>query len=296
LIGSISACVPVLFWSVIVLCAVQLMLAILMTNLLTNFMKDENTDIEKRWLVFQKFGTFTRSFFTMFELTLGNFVPVSRMLVEESSEYWAIFMLMYKCTMGFAVVKVITGVFLQQTFAVAASDDDMMVIQKQRASANLSAKMKKLMKKGDKSNDGLLSKTEWAEVLQQPAMSRWLSAMEIEVSDTDTLFDMIDDGDGEISIEELINGVSRLRGAARSIDMCNLMRHMQYVQELVTHLQERVAPDSESEDEPEEAVDAETSLLIGVGDSTSPKNGDRSKPAGAPAREGEPDVTGDDLA
>ena len=42
---------------------------------------------------------------------------------EDVSEFYTIFVLTFQASMGFSVVKVIMGVFLQNTFAVAANDD-----------------------------------------------------------------------------------------------------------------------------------------------------------------------------
>ena len=39
------------------------------------------------------------------------------------SEFYTIFVLTFQASMGFSVVKVIMGVFLQNTFSVAANDD-----------------------------------------------------------------------------------------------------------------------------------------------------------------------------
>lgn len=42
---------------------------------------------------------------------------------EDVSEFYTIFVLTFQASMGFSVVKVIMGVFLQNTFSVAANDD-----------------------------------------------------------------------------------------------------------------------------------------------------------------------------
>merc|ERR1719330_701779 len=103
----------------------------------------------------------------MFELTLGNWIPVSRLIIENVSEWYIIPMLVYKLVMGFAVVKVITGVFLHETFKVAATDDDLMVVQKTRASAKFRAQMTKLFATADKDASGSLSKSELKQILKE---------------------------------------------------------------------------------------------------------------------------------
>merc|ERR1719240_570583 len=83
--------------------------------------------------MFEYFGTFTRTQITMTEITFGNFVPVCRFLNEQVNESYGYFIIAYKVAAGFALLSVVRGVFLQQTFKAAASDDELMVVQKQRA-------------------------------------------------------------------------------------------------------------------------------------------------------------------
>merc|ERR1719446_224584 len=58
--------------------------------------------------LFLYFGTFTRCLLSMFEITLGNWPPVARLLQEEASEWFVLACLAHKLTIGFAVVGVIT--------------------------------------------------------------------------------------------------------------------------------------------------------------------------------------------
>ena len=48
------------------------------------------------------------------------------------SELWIFFVLCYQLLVGFSVMKVIMGVFLQITFYVASNDDVIMMSQKER--------------------------------------------------------------------------------------------------------------------------------------------------------------------
>merc|ERR1719343_824 len=188
-------------------------------------MSNEAEPLEKRELVFRYFGTFTRSMFSMFELTLGNWIPITRLLTEHVGEWWAIPMLMYKMFMGFAVVKVITGVFLHETFKVAATDDELMVVQKTRATAKYRQQMQNLFTKADVDGDGALSREELGQVLSDTKTKTLLAAMDLEVNDSNVLFEFIRSSDKEaITLQDLTDGVQRLKGTARSIDVVALMR------------------------------------------------------------------------
>jgi len=70
---------------------------------------------------------------------------------------------------------------------------------------------------------GLLQREELKRILACHDVKTWLSAQELDVEDADLLFDLLDDGDGAIRATELTQGMSRLKGAAKSIDIHALM-------------------------------------------------------------------------
>lgn len=230
LISSIAASVSILVWSTAILFMIMVICAILLNHLLFTYM--EEPDSEFRGEVFRYFGTWTRAMVTMFEITLGNWVPVCRLLSEHVNEAYGAAFLLYKVSIGFAVVKVITGVFMHETFKVASSDDELMIIQKERLVEKHRAKMETLFAETDSSNDGKLSLPEFRQILGDHRVKFWLAAMDLDVRDSELLFRLIDGAgtrDGCISAEELVTGVAQLMGPARSIDMAVALQDVKYL-------------------------------------------------------------------
>merc|ERR1712070_149487 len=48
--------------------------------------------------------------------------------------------------------------------------------------------------------------------------------MDLDTSNAKLVFDLLDDGDGKLSAEEVVSGVAKLRGNARSLDMVSLLK------------------------------------------------------------------------
>merc|ERR1719190_78887 len=101
----------------------------------------------------------------MFELTFANWPPVSRLLAEQVHSSFMVFAVLYKLTLGFMVLGVINGVFMQETFKAAALDDNLMIRQKARASAAHRAKMIKFFEVADTDGDGTISREEVGDVM-----------------------------------------------------------------------------------------------------------------------------------
>merc|ERR1719356_1323396 len=127
--------------------------------------------------------------------------------------------LAHKMAVGYAVIGIINGVFIQETFKVAATDDLLMVQRKANASKNHGKKMRRLFA-ATAGADGCITRKQFKKVVKEPYVSQWLSAMEFDVRDADAVFSLVDtSGDGEVSLDELGKGISKLKGPARSLDL-----------------------------------------------------------------------------
>merc|ERR1712187_351355 len=71
---------------------------------------------------------------------------------------------------------------------------------------------------------GLITREQLHESFKSDRVKHYFSVLDIDVADSNYLFDMLDlDGSGEVDMEEFVSGCLRLKGAARSIDVHTLM-------------------------------------------------------------------------
>jgi len=217
---AIKSSLIVLAWSCVLLLMIQVLFAFTINQLLDQFYFPGDHPPDEVKEIFEYFGSFSRSLLSTFEMTLANWPPVCRLLMENVNEWFMVLCLVHKLTVGFAVLGVINGVFIQETFRVATQDDFIMVHQKEAATRIHLNKMSRLFRAGDVSDDGLLDKAEFMQLVKNVEVRTWLSSMGLDAGDEHALFDYIDkDEDGNVSAEELIKGVSCLKGAARSLDL-----------------------------------------------------------------------------
>ncbi|CAE7190439.1 SCN11A, partial [Symbiodinium pilosum] len=189
----------VLFWSFMLLLLVQTTIAFCLAQILGGFFHATDVPASKKIEVFEYFGTASRAMFTMFELTLANWTIVGRSLQENVSEYFAVFNVAYKLVVGFAAVGIINAVFMQETFKVASSDDNVMMRQKERDLRLHTKKMQTLFDAADESGDGVIDIDEFRKIFELPEIRTWLSAQELPVQNPDLLFTLLDDGDGGLT-------------------------------------------------------------------------------------------------
>lgn len=242
LTASIASSASALLWSGALTCIVQLSVALILSTFLLPYCTDLSNPPEDRMEVYRYFGTFSRSMLSMFELTLGNWVPISRILSEKVSEWYTIFTLAFQVVLGFAVIKVITGVFLTETMKVASMDDSIMLKSKERAVRLHKEKMGRLFEHADLDSNGCIDCVEFHQLLQDKEVRQWLSSMELDIwteQDGDALFTMIDDGDGLVTLDELVKGVARLKGQARNVDLALMNKRLLELKQDLLDMQQR---------------------------------------------------------
>merc|ERR1711860_119590 len=102
LIGSIQASAPVLMWSALLLLVLMVTVEAFIIGAVSPFISDASNDLTQRKQIYEHWGTATRGMITMFDNTLGNHSPATWRLVEYVSEWWGLFLLLYKYIVGFA--------------------------------------------------------------------------------------------------------------------------------------------------------------------------------------------------
>ncbi|CAE8687346.1 unnamed protein product [Polarella glacialis] len=107
--------------------------------------------------------------------------------------------------------------------SVAQQDTEFMIDAKEKAKSCYARKLQILFQELDASGDGLVSWEEFAVLLTDDRLRSFLSAMEIDASDLQGLFEVLGDGSGNLSAEDFMVGANRIHGAAKAVDMAQLL-------------------------------------------------------------------------
>ncbi|CAE7237977.1 Scn4a, partial [Symbiodinium natans] len=177
LIKCLSASLDMLLWTFCLLTFIQCVAGMVVSTLCSDFLKDAGQNIQLREEVYRYYGTFTRTFLTMFEILFANWGPPCRVLVENVSEWFSVFFLLYRCVLGFAVLNVVNAVFVQQTMKTASSDEELAFKQKERDMAAYARKVRRLFQTMDDSHDGAISLEEFSKLVKSPKLKFWMSQL-----------------------------------------------------------------------------------------------------------------------
>lgn len=239
LIGSMKASVSTLFWSLVLLFTVQLAASLILAQGLEGYLSEAASTaaaLQQKHEVYELFGTFTRSFITTMQLTMGNWVPVCRLLYENVSASWCVFVIAYILVINFAAMRVISAVFLVETQKVASTDEELLILQKERSLSRLIKNFAGVFKEIDDDNSGMINWEEFRGIIHDHRVLTWLAALDLDIEQCEGMFDLLSGSDGKISFQEFVKGVQRLKGGAKSIDLIMLMNGQEELTKIVAKL------------------------------------------------------------
>jgi hypothetical protein len=241
LVAAVITSIEALLWSMTLLFVIESSTGLLLARLLQPVIVDPNTNPEAREFLWLKFGTFVRAFLSMFELTMapGAFMTY-RLYFEHAGIMFATVVIVYTCFVTFAVIRVITAMFLKSTLAAHAADDAEQIHQLQVMAATELHKsiVRHRNESGEKdanqeqtedveeewtgevSDNAVICKEHLAEFLVMPYMSQWIQELDVSQAQAEWVFDRLDGGgSGQVHFTKYVAAILRMAGTARSVDL-----------------------------------------------------------------------------
>mmetsp|Transcript_22323 Transcript_22323/g.49397 ORF Transcript_22323/g.49397 Transcript_22323/m.49397 type:complete len:664 (+) Transcript_22323:93-2084(+) len=242
LLKTITSSVFSLVWCMLVLGILQLICAMVMCQTLTSYIQDDMNDMDMRLWVNRHYGSASKAFWTMFEITFsGGWPNYARPVIEQVSAVYAAFFGVYVTFVIFAIIRIVNALFLQETLKVASADLEMQVQMSMSEKQAYIDKLRTVFLELDKSGDGYITLEEFQSVFTDPHVKAIMGLLGLEIHEVSGLYDLLDDGDGRITYEEFVNGIIILKGQARSQDVIAILHDSRKILRLCTDLHLSIA-------------------------------------------------------
>lgn len=233
-----------LFWAIILLMMIMFIFAIWTMQILSyEFIEgvDDRVGEDDKQVVLDNFGNLYMTMYSLFKgisggSDWGDFAdPLSRI-----SPGLAICFCFYICFAVFAVLNVVTGVFVENAIKSKDEDQDLLQMEVQATREKLIQKAIHVFETADCENPGELDADEFQRHLNDPAIRKYFSQLGIDVSGAQSasgLFTLLDfDCNGVVDVDEFIFGCERLKGQAKSLDLARLLHIIRAQSDRITDI------------------------------------------------------------
>eukprot|EP00415_Alexandrium_ostenfeldii_P000604 UN0604 len=234
MIFSILGSMKSLLWAMLVLAMTFYLFGVIFTAATT-----AHLDTIELWLssetesLRKAFGTLDRSILSLFmSMSGGNDWGSYYEALRPLPHFYKALFLIFVSFSVFAVVNIVTGVFVDCAFQSSQHDKDIIVHEELEAKKAYLISMRDLFEEMDADDTGCISMEEFEQKLDDERVLAYFQALKLDVSDARTVFRLLDNnGDNEVNIDEFLSGCYRLQGESRSLDMKIMQCEVRFLQE-----------------------------------------------------------------
>jgi len=211
LLASMHGSMYSLLWSALFMLIPMFIISMIMTQVVADFRINSGTDFHEMDNLMFYYGTLDKSMFALFWSISGGLSWSEAMipLVNHGFVWPTALFVMYVASMVFAVLNVLTGVFVNSATSAASSEKEKRVL----------STLEKIFDDIDNDKSGCLNLEEFMKLMDHKDIGVCLQSLDIPPSHANHLFQMIDaDGSGTVEIHEFLSGCDRLQGTLKALD------------------------------------------------------------------------------
>eukprot|EP00927_Polykrikos_kofoidii_P038571 TRINITY_DN32984_c0_g1_i1.p1 TRINITY_DN32984_c0_g1~~TRINITY_DN32984_c0_g1_i1.p1 ORF type:complete len:919 (-),score=150.03 TRINITY_DN32984_c0_g1_i1:71-2806(-) len=177
-------------------------------------------------IVQEQFNGMFQSMFTFFQiLTFRGAFKIVRPITYRMPEAFILFALFFGVG-GILLVNLITAVVVQRAFEAKQTDTELTEAVDTKNRICLLRQLDGLFSKLDKSRDGTLSKDEFLAAVEDKDFARQCVILDINLSELTDVFDVMDDGDGQVTFKEFTTGILKMSDRAVRADVLMATKRM----------------------------------------------------------------------
>jgi len=224
LIQGLTTSVIPLLWTLVIACSVLYVFAVAGVQFVGH-----SATFKDHELAQQLFGDFMRAMFTMLQLmTLDTYSDsVIRPLMVEKA--WLGLFFVFFITVGvFIVMNLITAVIVDNAFRILHEDVESQAKDEEEKKRRDLKMLAELFMEIDVDGSGELSKEEFFGSLGNAKVGQMLALLEMKVVELTEVWDVLDDGDGLLTIKEFTDGIRRMKGDAKAKDVADVIKKLKH--------------------------------------------------------------------
>jgi hypothetical protein len=139
-----------------------------------------------------------------------------------AGELYYVLFLLYVATLTFAILNILTGVFAEEAMKVRQGDQENVIYEEMNRDKSVVKDIGKLFARLDADGSGSISWDEFEGYLERREVKAFFSTLDIDASNAKELFDLLGNGKRRVGCQAFINGCTKYKGFAKSIDILSM--------------------------------------------------------------------------
>lgn len=233
LLRGLSESMRTLFWTSVVISFITYVFSIFGVVLLSTTLKnayieapvsgEERQTLEE--LVEMTDGIWPLMFTLIQVLTLDSWTSFVREMMKYSPWCWVYFYL-YIAFAVFVLMNLVTAIIVDNALKNSQKDAEAVLAEKEKEFKAALAQFQSLFELIDMDGNGELTREEFKIAFQDPQIEMRLKMLDIQMKDCEEIFDLLDTGDGVLSLQEFFEGITSMAGLAQSKDMFRVLKRV----------------------------------------------------------------------
>eukprot|EP00928_Gymnodinium_smaydae_P035988 TRINITY_DN25236_c0_g1_i1.p1 TRINITY_DN25236_c0_g1~~TRINITY_DN25236_c0_g1_i1.p1 ORF type:complete len:675 (-),score=133.85 TRINITY_DN25236_c0_g1_i1:13-2037(-) len=242
-----------LVWLILVLVLIMYIFAVYITQMVAEHLHLNSATSSQRGVLSTLYGNLGNTLGTLYMAISGgdDWGNLAGPLLDISQISGVVFGC-YVTFAVFAVLNVVTGVFVGNAQKASEFDTDHQVLEEITDRCKHIDSVQEVFFAADSDGSGELTWKEFETALGDPRIRAYFRFLKLDVEHfgPDKLFRLFDfDGDGNVDIDEFVMGCTKLRGHARSLDVAMMHhdlrkiqnKHEEYFEEVLDRLGDEIA-------------------------------------------------------
>eukprot|EP00928_Gymnodinium_smaydae_P014117 TRINITY_DN15113_c0_g2_i1.p1 TRINITY_DN15113_c0_g2~~TRINITY_DN15113_c0_g2_i1.p1 ORF type:complete len:671 (+),score=125.43 TRINITY_DN15113_c0_g2_i1:71-2083(+) len=153
-------------------------------------------------------------------------------LVSTTGNFYGVLLLFYIAFFHFAVINVLTGIFVDHAQKVAQQDRDVLILEQRRKEDTDAQQLRRLCYEMDTDRSGTITPDEFLHFSEDENARALLASIGLDIQDAEVFFDILCalSGSDQVEIEAFVDGCLRLKGSATSIDMQSMLFKLKLIE------------------------------------------------------------------
>jgi len=248
LLRGLTASIRTLFWTIVVVFFFTYVFAVFGVVLISVEIKDEyddgaSGDAELGSLV-DRLGGILEMMFTLIQvLTLDSWNDaIARPLMNYIPWAW-VFLYFYVSFAVWVLMNLVTAIIVENALTNSKKDEEQLLAQKERGRVADLETFRDLFERMDLDHDGQLTWEEFENAFEDPGISTKLRLLDFQQEDCHEVFQLLDTGDGFLSLQEFFEGITSMQGVAMAKEVFRILKSTEIIMRMVSHNSKEVLED-----------------------------------------------------